>query len=159
VLGIGEKTAVKLLEEYDNLANVYTNINQIKGATQKKLINGEKDALHSQYLAQIITDIALENDLNDYQLTGINQEQVITLLEQLELKSFITQINKIQGKLGGEEFKLTSPNEAQESEQLSLFNTPSKQATINPIIVDTEEKLADLITKLKQQTDSKKPTA
>ncbi|WP_069789738.1 DNA polymerase I [Cyanobacterium sp. IPPAS B-1200] len=159
VLGIGEKTAVKLLEEYDNLANVYTNIDQIKGATQKKLINGEKDALHSQYLAQIITDIALENDLNDYQLTGINQEQVVTLLEQLELKSFITQINKIQSKLGGEEFKLTSPNEVQESEQLSLFNTPSKQATINPIIVDTEEKLTDLITTLKQQTDSKKPTA
>ncbi|MBE9222083.1 DNA polymerase I [Cyanobacterium stanieri LEGE 03274] len=159
VLGIGEKTAVKLLQEYDNLANIYTNIDQIKGATQKKLINGEKDALHSQYLAQIITDIDLENNLENYQLTGINQEQTITLLEQLELKSFINQINKIQQKLGGQEFKLTSPNEAQENEQLSLFNTPNKQEIIKPIIIDSQEKLTNLITTLKQQTDSKKPTA
>ncbi|MGY6528924.1 MAG: DNA polymerase I [Cyanobacterium sp.] len=159
VLGIGDKTAVKLLQEYDNLANVYKNINNIKGAIQKKLINGEKDALHSQYLAQIVTDINLENNLNNYQLTGINTDQAIALLEQLELKSFVTQINKIQDKLGGEEFKLTSPNESPENEQLSLFNTPSKQEIINPIIVDTEEKLNNFINVLKQQTDGKKPPA
>ncbi|AFZ48191.1 DNA polymerase I [Cyanobacterium stanieri PCC 7202] len=159
VLGIGEKTAAKLLQEYNNLENIYSNIDNIKGAIQKKLINGEKDALHSQYLAKIVTDIKLENSLKDYQLTGINQEQTITLLEQLELKTFITQINKIQDKLGGQEFKLTSPNEPQESEQLSLFNTPTQQEKINPIIVDTEEKLTDLIATLKQKTNSKTPPA
>lgn len=42
VPGVGEKTAVRLLNEYGDLEGVYKNIAQISGATQKKLIEGEK---------------------------------------------------------------------------------------------------------------------
>lgn len=159
VLGIGDKTAIKLLQEYQTLSNIYENINAIKGATKNKLINGKKDAQHSQFLAQIVIDINLANNLESYQLQGFNQEQIVKLLEQLELKSFITQIAKIQRKLGGEEFKLTSPDSVAENEQLSLFNTPNEQEKIHPLIIDSEEKLAELITILKTKTDPDKPTA
>ena len=58
VKGIGEKTAVKLLSEYSTLTEVYDNLEQIKGATKKKLATGKEDALHSQFLAQIEIDVS-----------------------------------------------------------------------------------------------------
>ncbi len=56
VPGIGEKTAVKLLNEFGTLENIYENIEKIAGATQKKLVEGKESAIMSKKLAQIMFD-------------------------------------------------------------------------------------------------------
>lgn len=117
VLGIGEKIASNLLAEYETLENIYHNLNKIKSAVKNKLINGEKDAQHSKFLAKIVTDIDLDISLDDLQLKGFNYQKIIPLLQTLELNSFRKKINQIQEKLGGK--ILYTPEE--NNGQLSLF--------------------------------------
>jgi DNA polymerase-1 len=61
VKGIGEKTAVQLLNTYDSLEKIYAALSEIKGATQKKLEAGKEDAEKSRYLAAIVVDVPLES--------------------------------------------------------------------------------------------------
>ncbi|MEM1393104.1 MAG: 5'-3' exonuclease H3TH domain-containing protein, partial [Cyanobacteria bacterium P01_H01_bin.150] len=56
VKGIGEKTAVQLLDTYGSLKKVYQSLDEIKGATHKKLEAGKEDADKSQFLAKIVKD-------------------------------------------------------------------------------------------------------
>lgn len=53
VRGVGEKTAIKLLDEYDDIEDIYKNIDNIKGSLQKNLIEGKWDAFISYKLALI----------------------------------------------------------------------------------------------------------
>ena len=89
VKGIGEKTALKLLEEYKTLDNIYENIDKIKGATQKKLIEDKDNAYMSYEIATIIKDAPLEININDIKYLGPNQEELIKMFEDLEFYSFI----------------------------------------------------------------------
>lgn len=65
VAGIGEKTAIKLLNEYDNIENLYENLPNITGKLQEKLAAGKDMAFLSKTLATIKTDCDLKVDLND----------------------------------------------------------------------------------------------
>lgn len=66
VKGIGEKTAVKLLESYGSVAGVYEHIDEIKGKLQEKLINDKDKAFLSLKLATIKTDCEIPCELNDF---------------------------------------------------------------------------------------------
>ncbi|MBD2777708.1 DNA polymerase I [Iningainema tapete] len=101
VKGIGDKTAVQLLNDYGSLAQIYASLGEIKGATQKKLEAGKEDAENSRYLASLVTDVPLEVDLEDCQLKGFNTSDIVPILEKLEFKSFLGKINEIQQLLGG----------------------------------------------------------
>jgi DNA polymerase I len=145
VLGIGEKIASNLLAEYDNLVNIYDNLDNIKGAVKTKLVNGKKDALHSKYLAQIVTDIDLNLSIEEFRLTGFDNEIIIPLLRQLELNTFVKQINTIQEKLGGNLLTITLDKE---EDQFSLFSSIVEEEVnhqTNTIIVDDISKLEKLI--------------
>ncbi|MEC4819637.1 MAG: 5'-3' exonuclease H3TH domain-containing protein, partial [Scytonema sp. PMC 1069.18] len=101
VKGIGDKTAVKLLSTYGSLDNIYTSLDEIKGAIQKKLESGKEDAQKSRYLAAIVLDVPLEVDLKDCNLKGFDTSNLIPILEKLEFKTFLSKINELQQKLGG----------------------------------------------------------
>lgn len=101
VRGIGEKTAPKLLEEYGSIEGIYAALEEIKGATQKKLEAGKADAYHSQHLARIVLDVPLEIELEDCRLTGFDEATLIPLLEQLEFKSFLSKVKQLQQRFGG----------------------------------------------------------
>lgn len=148
VLGIGEKIASNLLAEYDNLANIYDNLDSIKGAIKTKLIKGKDEAYHSQKLAQIITNIDLNFNLDNFKLTGFNNQAIIPLLQQLELNSFIKQINNIQEKLGG---NLLIDNLGEDNSQLSLFNQKNCENISSFFIVDTFSKLKEFVDIIKQE--------
>ena len=174
IAGIGKKTAVKLLQEYPTLAAIYENIEQIKGATKKKLETGKEDALHSQFLAQIEVDSPVEIDLNDCKLVGFEPDEVLPLLKRLELKKAIGNLKKLQLKLGGQaeikviEVKPNGKKTELENGQLSLF-TDNANTAPEPVefftpqlatqIVDTEAKLKQLVKTLKEHTDPKQPVA
>ena len=65
VKGIGEKTALKLLQEYTSLENLYANIDNIKGKTKEKLTNDREMAFISQKIATIYRDVPLNISLED----------------------------------------------------------------------------------------------
>jgi DNA polymerase-1 len=167
VKGIGEKTAVQLLNTYNSLAEIYAAIDDIKGATRKKLITGKEDAEKSRYLAKIVCDVPLEVDLEDCQLTGFDNNLLIPILEKLEFKRFLETINEIQQKFGGEvvENKVEEIT-AETDDDLWFFSADDtaqeiKQnaSPIQPRIINTEAKLTELVKLLRKLTNPENPVA
>jgi len=68
VKGIGKVGAQKLLAEYGSLDNIYANIENIKGATQKKLIASKDDAYMSKQLVTLRDDLFDEFDFEEYKM-------------------------------------------------------------------------------------------
>lgn len=173
VKGIGEKTAVQLLNTYNTLDNIYASLDQIKGATQKKLEAGKDAAYHSQYMAQLVLDVPLEIDLVDCKLKGFDSTALQPILEKLEFKTFLGKINQLQQRFGGvvEEVTQDKPEEDEdiqpfESEDLWFFSAADTEATqkqalspITPRIIDTPEKLMQLVQQLQTFTDPATPVA
>ncbi|WP_041747934.1 DNA polymerase I [Brachyspira pilosicoli] len=94
VKGIGEKTALKLLEEYDTLDNIYKNIDSIKGKIQEKLIADKDNAYMSYELATIKREIEeLNIDYKEIEKNKINIDEVNKILDNLELKQIRDKIN------------------------------------------------------------------
>ena len=73
VEGVGEKTAVKLLNEYDTCEGIYEHIDEIKGKLQEKLIKDKDSCFLSKKLATIKTDVDINLELDDFKL-NINEQ-------------------------------------------------------------------------------------
>jgi DNA polymerase I len=166
VRGIGHKTAVQLLNQFETLEQLYNSLEQVKGAVQKKLIEGRDEALHSQYLAQIHLDVPLTHTLPSLKLQGFDSQSVTPWLEKLELQSFLKLLPKLQVAMGGQEVVENSVSETslldrQEDlltdDDLWFFSADDEVAsgvapTITPEIIDSPEKLANLVKRLEQYT-------
>ena len=95
VPGIGEKTAAKLLNEYDDLDNIYAHLSDIKGSTGTKLTAGKDSAYLSRDLARIMFDAPV--DLKSLPDFHFDKPQVISGIKKLEFNSLIRKIEK-EGK-------------------------------------------------------------
>lgn len=92
VPGIGEKTAVKLLNEYGDLDNIYRNIDKITGSTKSKLEAGKDSAYLSKSLAKIMFDAPVQLEkIPDFHF---DRAKVIAALKKLEFNSLIRKIEK-----------------------------------------------------------------
>ena len=89
VKGIGEKTAIKLLQEYSSLDNLYENIDNIKGATQKKLIEDKDNAYMSYDIATIYKEVPIDTNLENLKYTKEDTEELINIYNDLEFYSFL----------------------------------------------------------------------
>src|SRR5690606_37228343 len=86
--GVGEKTASKLLQEYDTLENVLANAAQIKGALGEKIRNGMESAVLSKKLATIITDVPdVQFHDGDFELQPFNPSKLAEVFNELEFKT------------------------------------------------------------------------
>ena len=93
VKGIGEKTALKLLQQYKSLDGIYEHIDEIKGKLQEKLINGKDSAYMSYEIATIVRDVPMEIDINDIKYLGNNVSELNKIYEDLEFYSLIKKLN------------------------------------------------------------------
>ncbi|MBD0343279.1 MAG: DNA polymerase I [Coleofasciculus sp. Co-bin14] len=191
VKGIGEVTAVKLLNEYGSLEEIYASLDKIKGATKTKLEAGRQDAEHSRYLAQLIFEAPVGIELEDAKLEGFDTGVLKPLLEKLQFGSFLGKIDKLQQIFGGraaeddqnpgeaqgltplqqesvEEKPVVSSASEREDKSLSFWTAEeteeyqqqkSPQSEFQPTIIDTPEKLAQLVKQLQQCTDPSMPVA
>ncbi|MEA5572204.1 DNA polymerase I [Calothrix sp. UHCC 0171] len=187
VKGIGDKTAVQLLNTYGSLDRIYASLSEMKGATLKKLTDGKEDAEKSRYLATIVQDVPLEVNLEDCRLKGFDTNNLTPILEKLEFNSFLGKINQIQERLGGvattDISYISSANTANQTTQssnnvVSPLNSSNdfdlwfwsaedsdasqqhqSTANIQPRIIDNEAKLNDLIKILKEHTNPQIPVA
>ena len=92
VPGIGEKGAVTLLQQYGTLDGIYEHIDDIKGATQRKLIDGKDSAYLSREVATIMFDAPITLDLPAMDIKDLDQANLRAMLESLEFRSLIAQL-------------------------------------------------------------------
>lgn len=85
--GVGEKTAAKLLKEYNTLENVLANAEAIKGALGEKVRNGKELAVMSKKLATIITNVPVDFHEEDFRLKEWNTEALTEVFTELEFKT------------------------------------------------------------------------
>ena len=85
--GIGEKTAAKLLAEYDNIENLLENADKLKGAMGEKVRNGKANAIMSKKLATIITNVPVPFHEEDFRIKAWNREALEQVFEELEFKT------------------------------------------------------------------------
>ena len=92
--GVGEKTAIKLLTEYETVENVLENIDNISGKKLKeRLTEGKEDAILSKKLATIFTDVPVDNKIEDLTFKE-DREKKKELFEKLEFVSFLRKLSQ-----------------------------------------------------------------
>lgn len=92
VPGVGEKTAVKLLQQFETLDGVYENLWQIKDSLRRKLEAGKKSAYMSRELARLFTDAPVKLDLEAMNVRDLDTAKLRELLEKLEFRSLLRKL-------------------------------------------------------------------
>ncbi|MGO3727252.1 DNA polymerase I, partial [Staphylococcus carnosus] len=95
IAGVGEKTAIKLLNQFETVENLYEHIDEVSGKKLKeKLENGQEDAFMSKQLATIKRDSPIEVSLKDTKLPDdVDQTAKIDLFKELDFKQMLNQID------------------------------------------------------------------
>jgi DNA polymerase-1 len=92
IKGVGEKTAAKLLNEYQTLENVIANADNIKGALGEKVRAGKEAAVLSKKLATIITSVPVEFHEENFRLKEWNTDALNEVFNYLEFRTLIKRI-------------------------------------------------------------------
>lgn len=131
VPGVGEKTAVKLLNEYGSLGRVYEHINEISGVVKKKLEEGRESAEMSYELAKILTDAPVQ--LDEVADLVIEPERIIAALKKLEFNSLIRKFRN-ELKLGEDQNGLK--NQEIKSVETGLSDDASVQVAEGAVVAE-----------------------
>ena len=146
--GVGEKTAVKLINEFGTIEEMLNRTSEIKGALQKKVEEHVDDIRMSKFLATIKTDVPIELNMDELKVTQPNEEKLGKLFEELELRSFASKILKKSEKVVKpvnqqlDLFAEFAPSESSEPE-FSSFET-LKTVAHEYKLVENEEDLKKL---------------
>jgi len=116
VKGVGDKTAKKLLEQFETLEEVYKRLEEVTlESLRSKLENSKDDAFMSKQLATIITDIPMKFDLDSCVVHDFDASKVRELFKRYEFSSLLNKLDRLE--LLGEAFR----KEKKENVQKSLF--------------------------------------
>jgi DNA polymerase-1 len=89
VKGIGEKGAIKLLEQFKHLEDIYENIDKVESKSIKqKLIDAKEMAFLSKKLVTIATEIPVDHDIESYRLRPRKDEELRAYLREFNFKTF-----------------------------------------------------------------------
>jgi DNA polymerase-1 len=138
VPGVGEKTAIKFLQEYGSLDNLYAHIDEIRGPkTQESLREAEANVRRNRRLVEIVTDLDVEFDAERFRLQGYDTEAIREIFEVLDFRSLLREVN------------LSNVPEVTEDGQLALFAeeaAPAPTVTEHPYrCVQSAEDLAAVV--------------
>ena len=92
--GVGEKTAVKLINEFGSIDNLIARSSEIKGKLREKVEEHIEDIKMSHFLATIKTDVPIELDMESLKVVDPNEDELRKLLQELEMKSFADRVLK-----------------------------------------------------------------
>src|SRR4030095_3693298 len=98
VAGIGEKTAIALIEKYKTLDDIYQHIDEIENRWKTKLEANKANAYLSRDLAQIKTDLNIKLDLEHAKTHDLNVPAIETFFRELEFRSLLKILEKLTGQ-------------------------------------------------------------
>ena len=99
VEGIGDVGARKLLVEFGSLANIYKNLDEVKGKLKEKLELGRDSAFLSQELATLHADVPLTVQLNDLVMQEPNKARLLELFNELEFRKFADELESTSDEM------------------------------------------------------------
>ncbi len=173
IAGVGEKTAAKLLKEYDTIENILANADKIKGALGEKVRAGKENAIMSKQLATIILDVPVVFHEEDFKLDPMNKDVLLEVFTELEFKT-------MGERILGTKITATTDDRRQttgaQTGQMDLFGNAVPEAPVNnedkqeedlPIVADknientlhdykliqSDKEIESLITELNKHTE------
>ena len=146
--GVGEKTAVKLINEFGSISSLIERSAEIKGKLREKVEEHVEDIKMSYFLATIKTDVPVELDMESLKLVEPNEEELGKLFTELEFKSLADRILKKPQKKqipanGQLDLFAEFPVSEVDAGKNSSFET-LKTTTHNYKLVDNEEDMRKL---------------
>ncbi|HEY8660037.1 MAG TPA: DNA polymerase I, partial [Hanamia sp.] len=169
IAGVGEKTASKLLAQYETLENVLADAENIKGALGEKIRAGKEMAILSKKLATIITEVPCEFHEENFRIKAYDTVSLKDIFAELEFKNlgkrilgdeynvFVVEKQVIQTDLFGNAMEIPVPKPVEEIQvevkpglaaEKNISNTPH-----NYFLVEGEESIIDLVKKLSIQNE------
>lgn len=144
VKGIGEKTASELIQQFKSLENLYKAIDAGKAEGKIKprvleLLKADKDmAFQSYTLSQIVKTVPLQVAIPPYVLDGQHQKQIIKLFQELEFKSLVAKLPKVEAV----------DEKVEAAEEIHEEKIEVKKFSQDYQLVDTKGKLAEMLKKI-----------
>ena len=133
--GVGEKTAVQLLQQFGSIENLLANTDQLKGALQRKVQEQVEDIRFSYFLATIKTDVPIDFDAQSLVCQEKNWDKLAPLYRELEFNSLLKQAPVEVAKV-----IVATPNKKTKKPEatLDLFAAFETDTTSLPLRKDTE---------------------
>ena len=138
VPGIGVKTAAELINKYKNLDTLLNNLDEIKQKKRKETLKlNVKNALLSRKLVTLKNDVPIKNELDTFRLKDVNKDKLFNFLREMEFNRLLSQVISFYGD---------NSKEATSTVKLSKIDTKKY------INIDTDEKLDNLVAKIKNES-------
>jgi DNA polymerase I len=165
--GVGEKTAVQLIKEYGSIENMLENRDKLKGKLKERVEEHKDKAILSKKLATIITNVPVECSTHELVVKEVNKEALRELFAELEFKRLAENLLgeplpvQTEGKPVSESGQISMFDEEVEEQRATASDSEAAPANFNTIantthnyiLIDTKEKRAELIAKLKAATE------
>jgi DNA polymerase-1 len=142
VPGVGEKTAVGLLEKYGTLDEIYAHLDEVENRWRTKLEEGKDSAYLSRDLATIRTDLPVKLDLELARTGKFDPAALEAFFQELEFRSLLKKIAELSGAS-----PVASPA-LKPGGQLSLFGDEAPALSVTETTVDIEVQIVDTPAKL-----------
>ncbi len=97
--GVGPKTAMKFIQTYGSIENLFQNLNQLKGKQKENISENQELGLLSKKLATINTEVPIEFKSVDYELSSMNHDALKSLFDELEFRRLYERFRKIYDAL------------------------------------------------------------
>ena len=147
--GVGEKTAVKLLQEFGSVESVIENSESIKGALKTKVQESVEMIKFSKFLVTICTDVPIETSISDLAIKEKKVDEMLKIFNDLELKSFINKYTQksapVQLSLFDNFSTITQPEEKYSS--LSELTSVSHDYKL----IENQEDISQFLAKISTQ--------
>ena len=149
IKGVGEKTAITLLEKFGTLDAIYANLDQVENRWRGKFESNKDAAYMSRDLARIEVNLKIDLDLEHAEVKPFDSTALEEFFKVMEFRTLLSKVPAISGNAPATEI-ITQPKKAKAGEQMSMFvNAPqvvsfSQSSNIEVVIVDSDEKLDKL---------------
>lgn len=147
--GVGEKTAVKLLQDFGSVESVIENSESIKGALKTKVQESVEMIKFSKFLVTICTEVPIETKIEDLAVKEKNIPEMLKIFNDLELKSFITKYSKKSGPVQLSLFEEFTPTVQEEEKYSSLSELTSVPHDYK--LIENQADIDDFLTKINTQ--------
>ena len=143
VPGIGEKTAVKLIQQFESVDNLYLRLEEVTPEKlRENLREHEAEARHSKEMATIHTEVPVTLDLDACHVDRYDREQVAELFKELEFRTLTARLPESQTPSGEPRVAEAATVEGQEYRTVyteeELDELVQRLASAKTVVVDTE---------------------